>query len=110
MEDTLLIAARPVELQILINRMSETCNKYGLKVNTSNTKLMIVRKISMPSIQIRIQPIEKVNNITDLSANILHITLRIRELYTDRQTEYSKLWRLLKFRSTGFSGLAGWTE
>ncbi|CAG9835414.1 unnamed protein product [Diabrotica balteata] len=40
-EDTVLIASNEEDLQRLINRITEACDEYGLKFNTSKTKLLM---------------------------------------------------------------------
>lgn len=43
-DDTVLIAASQEKQQILISRVIESCNKYGLRLNTSKTKVMVDSK------------------------------------------------------------------
>ncbi|KAG8138906.1 hypothetical protein E2320_001688, partial [Naja naja] len=53
------------DLQFLINRVTEISKKYGLKLNTSKTKIMIISKqpINLPSITSEGIPLEKVNSV-----------------------------------------------
>ncbi|KAK9411278.1 hypothetical protein NXF25_002453 [Crotalus adamanteus] len=41
-DDTVLLANKHEDLQLLINRVTEISGKYGLKLNTSKTKIMVV--------------------------------------------------------------------
>uniref|UniRef100_A0A8D8L8K4 Craniofacial development protein 2 n=1 Tax=Cacopsylla melanoneura TaxID=428564 RepID=A0A8D8L8K4_9HEMI len=43
-DDTVLLSNSIEELQILVDKITSVCDKYGLKLNTSKTKFMIVSK------------------------------------------------------------------
>ena len=43
-DDMALLAKTPTELQTQLNRLYDYCNTWGLKVNTSKTKIMVFRR------------------------------------------------------------------
>lgn len=71
-DDTVLLASSPEELQLLLDRVTSTCDEYGLKLNTQKTKLMTVSKHPINPIPITAYGVdlEQVDNITYLGSNI----------------------------------------
>lgn len=65
-DDTVLIAASQEKQQILISRVIESCNKYGLRLNTSKTKVMVDNKTPILPLQISAYgtQLEKVNTLS----------------------------------------------
>lgn len=46
-DDTVLITKSHTELQLIINRVTQACENYGLKLNAKKTKVMIVSRESI---------------------------------------------------------------
>lgn len=47
-DDMAILAKTPIELQTNLNLLHEYCNRWGLKVNTTKTKIMIFRRRGPP--------------------------------------------------------------
>lgn len=71
-DDTVLLASSPEELQLLVDRVTNMCDEYGLKLNTKKTKLMTVSKhpINPTAITAYGVALEQVDNVTYLGSNI----------------------------------------
>lgn len=71
-DDTVVIAETPEDLQILINRIVECSEEYGLSLNISKTKIMVVSKSpqNLPDITVHGQKIERVRKYNYLGTVI----------------------------------------
>ena len=47
-DDTVILASSPEDLQTLLEKINATSVKYGLNLNTSNTKYMTISKNVLP--------------------------------------------------------------
>src|SRR6267154_1775842 len=47
-DDAVLVADGRKKMQKMIDRLSETCKAYGMKINVKNTKVMIMNKTEKP--------------------------------------------------------------
>lgn len=54
-DDTVLLATSINDLQIILDKITTVCEKYGLKLNTSKTKFMVVTKVKsrIPNISLK---------------------------------------------------------
>lgn len=71
-DDTVVFADTLEGLQELIDKITTSSQKYGLDINASKTKFMIISKTYIPNchIQSNHQPIERVSKYTYLGTNI----------------------------------------
>lgn len=71
-DDTVLIADSPEDLQTLIDRVVEACERYGMKLNCKKTKILIVTKNDDTQQQFRAnnETLEIVDKITYLGCNL----------------------------------------
>jgi len=53
-DDTVIFADTAQELQLLLDRVVEVSKKYGLEVNTSKTKIMVISKERIGKVQFTI--------------------------------------------------------
>lgn len=69
-DDTVLLAESMSDLQILLNRVSGTSEKYGLKINIGKTKMMIISKDGAENAQLELsgEHIERVQHFKYLGA------------------------------------------
>lgn len=71
-DDTVIIADSREDLQILINKVTEACNKYGLNLNIKKTKYMSVSKSSIDDRTCKVNgvPLERAHSITYLGCTL----------------------------------------
>uniref|UniRef100_A0A8D8SN59 Craniofacial development protein 2 n=1 Tax=Cacopsylla melanoneura TaxID=428564 RepID=A0A8D8SN59_9HEMI len=71
-DDTVLITKSHAELQLIVNRVIEACENYGLKLNAKKTKIMIVNKkpIRTPAIRAYNTELERTKSVTYLGTYI----------------------------------------
>lgn len=69
-DDTALLAESMSDLQMLLNRVSEASEKYGLKINIGKTKMMIISKDGAENAQLELsgEHIERVQHFKYLGA------------------------------------------
>lgn len=69
----MILANTNEDLELLMDKITSTCEWYGLKMNIRKTKYMIISKKTSPQdngILVSGIPIEKVNKLTYLGSNI----------------------------------------
>jgi len=85
-DDTVLLAGNVEELQNMITKVKETSEKYGLRLNTKKTKVMVVKKtakfgqLTGVNIQIEGQRIEEVDRFVYLGSMITNEMRNINEI------------------------------
>lgn len=71
-DDTVIFADSLENLQILMNRVTESSQRQGLEINITKTKLMIISKSNIPRCHLMInqKPIEQVKKYTYLGTTV----------------------------------------
>lgn len=72
-DDTIILARTSEELQILMKHVANACGQFGLKINKSKTKYMIISKnniIQNNGLQVNGTQLERVPKATYLGSNI----------------------------------------
>lgn len=68
-DDMALLAESMEDLQGLVDAVNDACTRYGLTINTTKIKLMVVSRDIVPTkIKIRGEDIERVNHFKYLGA------------------------------------------
>ena len=129
-DDTVIFADSLASLQLLMDRVTACSRKYGLEINTSKTKFMIIRRKqgTRGILLVDGTPLEKVNKYTYLGTNIddewnhsLEIRTRIekaraaftkmKKVFTSHDLQLTTKIRLLRCYvfSILFYGVESWT-
>ncbi|KAI5631309.1 reverse transcriptase (RNA-dependent DNA polymerase) domain-containing protein [Phthorimaea operculella] len=115
-DDTVLLAENLDDLQNMLDKLNNSLNEYGLKINTSKTKFMIVSKNTVPTavpLQLGNSFIEKVKKYKYLGCwlneiwepeqeikiriEIARCTFqRMKKLFTNRKINLKLRWRMVK--------------
>lgn len=99
-DDTAVIADSPEALQRLLNQLTVVGDRYGLKVNTTKTKILIISKTPEPPINIsiygkRIEVVEKFKYLGTWISNKLDPDVEIRSRIEQARATFNLMRSLL---------------
>ena len=99
-DDTAVIADSPQALQRLLNQLTAVGDRYGLKINTTKTKILIISKTPEPPINIsiygkQIEVVEKFKYLGTWISNNLDPEVEIRSRIEQARATFNRMRSLL---------------